>query len=432
MTPSCVDGWPDPCFWRCMNKRLLSIVGVMALLAWTLGGVAAWALTKEGLHITVQELGQEDQGNDRLALLEDRIGGLQKDLAGLASTLGQNFEALQQNLSDDAGSGRAKLDARIDQLAREVANLREERRRTQELMTARSARMLTELDRIAEGQKAMAGPGASPGTMSGPITHAGNETTGSLDPTKIQAIQGTTGQSVGGKAVSEEPAAAEPQVEEPPTRETVAEAPVAAEVPQPAKASKKRSFLSFKLPSQTVAFDKRQHWKLIPSLSRVGFDGKSTLHDFSGVTSKLCGSLDVDLSHPEKEPKAEVQVQAAMLETGVEGRDEEMYTTLDTKSHPEIRFELISFTSKNVDAGAEKVVGVAHGRMTIHGVSKEVDMTTSLSLDASRRLHVDGEMPLDMTDYKITPPSKMGLVGMEKDVKVWIRLRARMEEAKQR
>lgn len=377
-----------------MNKRLLSVVGVFALLAWTLGGVAAWALTKEGLQITVQEGSSADQGNDGMAQMEDQLGALQKDLGGLAKTLGHNFQLLQESLSEESRDNRAQLEARIEKLSNELATLRAEQNRDRTRFAQQSATIMKALEKMAETQK--------------------------TQPSMALVARAHT------KSTSQPASPIRSQPDRGPSKVVPETQSQKASPPKPKK--KKRSFLSFDLPSQTVAFDKRQHWKLIPSLSRVGFDGKSTLHDFSGVTSKLRGSLEVDLSHPDKNPKTKIQVQAAMLKTGVDGRDEEMYTTLDTKMHPEITFELISFASKSLDAKAEKVTGVAHGKMTIHGVSREVDMPTTLRIDSSRRLHIDGEMPLDLTDYKITPPSKMGLVGMDKEIKVWIRLRARIQE----
>jgi len=392
-----------------MNKRVFSIIGVLALLAWTLGGVAAWALTKEGLQITIQQGSTKDQGNDRMALMEDRLGALQKDLGGLAHTLGRNLQLLQDNLSEEGSERGLRSAQRIAKLERELAALRAERRKDQAALAKRSERMFRDLKALAlEGAGSRSPAGGDPVTG----THA-NESTAEEEVAKAEVTP---------QVKTELPKTSQPKTR---PHETT---PVMRGTKAPGRAKKKRGFLSFDLPSQRVVFDARQRWKIVPSLSRVGFDGKSTLHDFSGVTSKLGGSLEVDLAHPDKNPKTSIHVQAARLKTGVDGRDEEMYTTLDVKKHPQITFELNAFTSKTVDAAKERVTGIAKGEMTIHGVSQDVEMLTTLSIDSSRRLHIDGEMPLDLTDYKITPPSKMGLVGMDKRIKVWIRLRARIQE----
>ena len=46
-------------------------------------------------------------------------------------------------------------------------------------------------------------------------------------------------------------------------------------------------------------------------------------------------------------------------------------------------------------------------------------------VDEARRVVVEGEAPLRLTDYGVPVPSKLGLIGMEDEVKIWIALRAR-------
>jgi hypothetical protein len=52
-------------------------------------------------------------------------------------------------------------------------------------------------------------------------------------------------------------------------------------------------------------------------------------------------------------------------------------------------------------------------------------MPVRLAVDASRRLVIEGEMALRLTDHGIEVPSKLGLISMQDEVKVWIALRAR-------
>ncbi len=407
-----------------MSKRFLSIVGIIALLVWTLGGVVAWALTKEGVTITIQEGNLPgNQGGDKLALLEDRLGSLQEDLGNLAKTLGSNFQVLQENLSEDLGGQSQKLqtdfEARLGKLNKEFALLREERRKELLGLEERIEGLRKALLQKAKGAPPSRSPQSSlvaqrPKKKKQPKTLNPALKTKSAAKKESPAHQIQLGQINGHHNQGHQNQGHQSQ-----------------EHPSPAH-KKKHTFLSFTLPSQSVSFQKRQRWTLLPSLSRVGFDGTSTLHNFSGVTSKLKGSLEVDLSHPDLKPMASIQVWASALKTGVKGRDAEMYKTLDISKYPQIRFRLTSFEKKRVDAKAEKVMGIAHGDMSIRGVSQAVVMPTTLFLDSSRRLHIEGEMPLDLTDYKITPPSMMGVVGMGKKVKVWIRLRARVVQGKRR
>ncbi len=429
-----------------MNRRILTIVGALSLLVWTVGGLVAWGLTKEGVSVTVREGSARDAADDGLHLLEDRVGALENDLRALASTLETNFSVLQANEKQDLGARAAEIEAHVEaRLGQSVAALqtslgadRQERREQVEAATARAdetaSRLLAALHEVeaarrretpsvvatAAREAPRADAPAPSATQEAPVVAA------SPPPAALPPRPAATPAPLPPPAVA--PVAGAPGPASPPALAAArsARAPTPAATPA-APEPPAHGFLSFQLPSDAVRFDRRQRFTVVPSLSRVGFDGSSTLHGFTGVTSTLTGTVEVDLSHADRDPRAEIHVDAATLDTGEASRDAEMRTSLGTAQQPEMTFRLLSFRPERVDARAERVVGVTHGQMTIHGVTREVDMPTSLSLDASRRLHVDGEMPLDMTAYGVTPPSKLGVINVDRMVKVWIRLRARIQ-----
>ncbi len=441
-----------------MNRKILTIVGAVALLAWTLGGVAAWTLTKEGVQLTVQEGNARTEADDGVALLEDRVAAVEGDLKALAKALGTNFERLQQNASQERADRareveehvEAHVDAHVeeqvashfDRLEAALDKDREERGEEARAAGAHvdetTARLLAavrdlETARVAAERLAAASPAAPSAPPAPPRSHLPAPVHTPVLASDHRPVKATAAPTaVPPHAPASRPAVATvAKAAPPPTRSPVRPAKAATPVPASAKAappSTGHGFLSFTLPSQSVAFDRRQRWALVPSLSRVGFDGKSTLHGFTGVTSNLSGTVEVDLSRPNLDPKAEIHVQSATLDTGDAARDVEMRSTLATAQHPEIMFRLVSFTPQKVDAHAERVIGITHGQMSIKGTTRAVDMPTTLSLDESRRLHVDGEMPLDMTAYGIKPPSKLGVINVDRMVQVWIRLRARIQE----
>ena len=76
-------------------SKLLQVIGVLAILGFTGAGFGAWMLTKEQVHITVEEgAGDRLSSVDPTAELADRFTALQGDLRGLGQTLGKNFELL--------------------------------------------------------------------------------------------------------------------------------------------------------------------------------------------------------------------------------------------------------------------------------------------------------------------------------------------------
>jgi polyisoprenoid-binding protein YceI len=216
---------------------------------------------------------------------------------------------------------------------------------------------------------------------------------------------------------------------EPPRPEPAPPLAVAATGEANAQAPPTRRFLSFSLPSSSFAFDAPRLYRVIPALSRVGFDAKSTLHDFSGVTSAVQGDVHANLADPGFSWHGSVRCDPKSLRTGVDGRDENMREHLLTAQFPEIVFDVTGFDadpgSGGIDAAHQTAHGFVRGRMTIRGKTRDVSMPVAISIDESKRVVVSGEMSLLLPDYEVPVPSKMGLISMQEQVRVWVELRAR-------
>lgn len=383
--------------------KFLQITGLVALVAWTAAGFGAWVLTKEQVHVTLEEgSGADRAADDPAALLAERIHGLEEDVRALAAALGENMRALDESIDANTAERLAALDRRVTAAiaaldARVSADLAETHTLSgavTELRTEWATRA------TAPASVAMPEPMSEPSRVAaGDPPHAASTTADVPTP----------------------PAALTEIGDDPTPPETVA----AAEPPPTPEPARKKSFLAFRLPSDEFSFAGRHSWEVIPSLSRVGFDAKSTLHDFTGTTSKVTASLVVDLSHPEQNPSGTIHVSAAALDTGLEDRNTAMCEHLGTNTNPEITFEWTAFEADTVAEDTMKVDGTAKGRMTIHGVTHEVSMPVHMSVDDSRRLLIEGSMPLKMSDYEVEVPSKLGLISVTDQVEVWVALRAR-------
>ena len=214
--------------------------------------------------------------------------------------------------------------------------------------------------------------------------------------------------------------------------QTPAAAPEASVVPEAAaKSGAKKSFLGFRLPSRAFAFDQRQSYEVVPELSRVGFDAKSTLHDFSGVTSNVRGAFAANLADPKDGWAGYVECEASTLVTGVEGRDEAMLEHLDAKEHATIRYELQGFACEpdGIDRAQQAVAGVVTGLMRIRGKERPLSVPVKITVDASRRVQIEGQAKVHLPDFEVPVPSQLGLIRMEDDVVVWLSLRARVAAA---
>ncbi|HLQ38869.1 MAG TPA: YceI family protein, partial [Planctomycetota bacterium] len=101
----------------------------------------------------------------------------------------------------------------------------------------------------------------------------------------------------------------------------------------------------------------------------------------------------------------------------------------DTAHHPEIVFQLTGFVpdQDGIDKTRRQVHGAVVGQMAIHGVTRELRMQVTLRVDDSQRLVLDGQVPLELSDYEITVPSQLGVISVNDEVKLWIALRARVQ-----
>lgn len=383
-----------------MTSRFLQAFGAVALAALVLGSVAALSVVKGRLNITVAEADESPaRGPDPLELLRADVGELRGEVGTIGTALPEHLQVLHQALSDAA-------EQRSQAAAAETAELRKQVGALQARLDASAAELGALRTQNHDTLTRLAG--------------AVNDL--------ASTVQGMSNQAAALAAVEVKPlvpiAVEVPVVPDapvaPPVTIEVESAPVAA----PAEPAKK-GFLSFKVPEKGFRFEGRQKLAVVASLSRVGFDAKSTLHDFSGVTQKVEGELQVDLAQPGTSPSGKIEVDASSLDTGLADRDEGMRDLLKSKDHGKLVFEWTAFEPEKVDVAAQKVTGKARGNLTLAGKSREVTMPVTVSVDASKRVGIEGELTILLTDFGIEPPSQLGMISVEDKLKLWISLRAR-------
>jgi len=193
-------------------------------------------------------------------------------------------------------------------------------------------------------------------------------------------------------------------------------------------AAAKRSFLSFRLPEDSGKFTDPTDYALIQDLCRVGFDAKSTLHDFTGVTTQVRGEFHTDFSTPAGPWRGRIEAVAARLVTGVEGRDEGLRERLDIKNHPQIVFTVSGYDAEVADLSRREARGTIRGIMAIRGKERDLAMQVRFSMDPQQRLLVEGQASLKLSDYDVPVPSQLGgAITMQDEVVVWVALRARQK-----
>lgn len=371
-------------------SKTLQVLGLFALAAWTLGGLLAWSRATEQIHVTVRA-GDGGAEPEASALLADRLDVLGADVEALAAALNENMTLLADAIASE-GDAKAAAAARVD-------------------------------ERLAALERAL------------PSALAARESAGALDAVlrRLEALDSAT-TATAASVASVEPVALDPEPVPPerpsglrtsPPDGSAPEEPVSGGLGSPADPPAKRSFLAFSLPSRDFRFEGRQTFEVLGSLSRVGFDAKSSLHDFTGIADAVSGTFEVDLAQPGSGITGRVEIRASDLRTGLGDRDEAMREHLDAETHETVSFEARRFAPSSVDREARRLEGTLHGAMTIRGETREVALAVRAFVDESRRLVVEGETALSLTDYGVPVPNKLGVISMDDEVRVWIRLRAR-------
>ena len=149
---------------------------------------------------------------------------------------------------------------------------------------------------------------------------------------------------------------------------------------------------------------------------KLSFDGRATAGDFVGVTETVSGSME---GAPELSAvRGWVEAPVTTLRTGNDRRDRDLNKSMESAKYPAIRFEL-----ERVEPGegpADSMAAILHGRMLIHGETREVSLPALLGF-GDDGVRVRSTFPLNLKDYKIGGLSKaLGLFKMYPDIVVHV------------
>ena len=155
----------------------------------------------------------------------------------------------------------------------------------------------------------------------------------------------------------------------------------------------------------------------------LSFHGRATVGDFVGTASMITGAIagGPDLAST----TGWVEAPVATLVTGNAHRDRDLRGSMETDTHPTMRFDLTGSTlATRVPLGdGDSSVVCLHGQLAIHGVARHVDIPATVVRRAGTT-HVAAQFPLNLNDYRIGGLTKMfGLLRMEPDIDVHVDLR---------
>ncbi len=144
--------------------------------------------------------------------------------------------------------------------------------------------------------------------------------------------------------------------------------------------------------------------------SKLWFDGKSTVRDWSCKATQIDAAIDADAGAVANVLKAQKAVKTVTLTFPTAKLDCEngtmnghMMKALNAGTHKAIVFTL---TGYELAAGAP-VKGTLEGTLLLNGVTKPISFPVDYATAASGALRVTGKYALKMTEWQVQPPKLM-------------------------
>jgi polyisoprenoid-binding protein YceI len=155
--------------------------------------------------------------------------------------------------------------------------------------------------------------------------------------------------------------------------------------------------------------------------SFVRIEGTSTLHAWKMEGTTIRGNITAPSIEQWKSGGSEVTVEipVASIKSEHGKMDKLMAEALKAGANPMIRYQL---TTANLAEAGPAFKIETRGRLTIAGVTREVDMEIHGTQEPNGSYALTGQLPIRMSDYGIKPPTAMlGTIKTGNDVTVTFR-----------
>lgn len=156
----------------------------------------------------------------------------------------------------------------------------------------------------------------------------------------------------------------------------------------------------------------------INTASNLSIYGTSNVHDWSEHVNEMNGDISLTIANDRITNIASLHfsTQVASIKSGKSTMDEYTHEALKYEDHPNIAFTAKSIEVSPSSEGHYKVA--ATGTMRIAGFDRQEKVEASCALSGGK-LSCEGVKKIDMTSYKVEPPSIMfGAMTVGKDVEV--------------
>lgn len=158
--------------------------------------------------------------------------------------------------------------------------------------------------------------------------------------------------------------------------------------------------LSLPVLSQTTTYEVKSH--------SLKVEGTSNLHDWYADVEKVKGSvkLNVDNGKITGLEGLSIVVDARSFKASRGNiMNSKINEALNTKNHPEIRYELARVNSISESGGVYTISTT--GQLVVSGVARTVDVNASGRMRQDGTIELTGSTAIKMSDHKVSPPTAM-------------------------
>lgn len=156
------------------------------------------------------------------------------------------------------------------------------------------------------------------------------------------------------------------------------------------------------------------------SAVRITVEGTSNIHDWTMQADKGTGNVAINLGANNviaNLGNLSFSMAAEALKSEHKAMDKNTYKAMNTDKFPTISFAAPTSSIKSTGGSSFSVV--AHGKLTISGVSKNTDLTAACTVNADKSFTCNGAYKLKMSQFNVTPPSIMfGTITVGDDITV--------------
>ena len=157
--------------------------------------------------------------------------------------------------------------------------------------------------------------------------------------------------------------------------------------------------------------------------SVIRIEGTSTLHEWKMEGPTINGKIDAPAierwATGGEKPAVHVAIPVTSIRSEHSKMDKLMADALKAQANPEVQYVM---TDATLARTGDPFVIRTKGKLTIAGVTRDVDMDVTGTRGADDRYLLTGQAPIRMSDYGIKPPTAMmGTIRTGNDVKVTFR-----------